>query len=348
MGDLLFHEVRLSASGRQSCASCHDPARGHADPAGSFLPLGGPSLDQQGLRSSPSVRYLSNAGAFTIEANGRVHGGLFWDGRAATREEQARGPLLNAKEMANASVADFAARLRGTTAWLPLRNAYGLAANASDEALMTAATNALALYQQLDVDFQPFSSKFDQVQAGTATFTPAEARGLAAFNDPQRGNCASCHSSGPRPGGGLPLFTDFSYHALGVPRNASAATADPAFFDLGLCGPNRIDLAARTELCGKFRVPTLRNVALTAPYMHNGRFATLEEVVRFYATRDTNPAAWYPTVAGTVQRFNDLPAVYLGNVERRIPFGGRPGGTPTLSEQDVADIVAFLGTLTDR
>ena len=91
--------------------------------------MGGASLDQQGLRSSPSVRYLSNAGAFTIEANGRVHGGLFWDGRAATREEQARGPLLNPKEMANASVADFAARLRGTTAWLPLRNAYGLAAN---------------------------------------------------------------------------------------------------------------------------------------------------------------------------------------------------------------------------
>ena len=348
VGELLFHEPRLSASGRQSCASCHDAARGHADPPGTFLPLGGASLDQQGLRSSPSIRYLSQAGAFTLEANGRVHGGLFWDGRAATREEQARGPLLNPKEMANASVADFAVRLRGSPAWEPLRNAYSLTANASDEALMTAATNALALYQQLDPDYQPFTSKFDQVQAGSATFTAAEARGLTAFNDPQRGNCASCHSSAPRPGGGPALFTDFSYHALGVPRNASGATADPAFFDLGLCGPSRTDLAAQTQHCGKFRVPTLRNVALTAPYMHNAKFATLEEVVRFYATRDTNPGAWYPTVAGTVQRFNDLPGVYQGNVERRIPFGGRPGGTPTLSEQDVADIVAFLGTLTDR
>ena len=82
--------------------------------------------------------------------------------------------------------------------------------------------------------------------------------------------------------------------------------------------------------------------------MHNARFATLEEVVRFYATRDTNPAAWYPTLAGVVQRFDDLPAAYQGNVERRLPFGGRPGGTPSLSEQDVADIVTFLGTLTDR
>ncbi len=348
VGELLFHEVRLSASGRQSCASCHDPARGHADPAGSLLPLGGVSLDRQGLRSSPTLRYLDNAGTFTVDADGRARGGLFWDGRAGSREEQARGPLFNPSEMANASVADFAIRLRATAAWEPLRSAYGLATNAGDEALLTASMNALALYQQLDPDYKPFTSKFDQVRAGTASFTAAEARGLAAFNDPQRGNCASCHSSAPRPGGGSPLFTDFSYHALGVPRNASTATADPRFFDLGLCGPGRTDLAARADLCGKFRVPTLRNVALTAPYMHNARFATLEEVVRFYATRDTNPAAWYPTQAGVVQRFDDLPAPYQGNVERRLPFGGRPGGTPTLSEQDVADIVTFLGTLTDR
>jgi cytochrome c peroxidase len=169
------------------------------------------------------------------------------------------------------------------------------------------------------------------------------------FNDPRRGNCASCHSTTPPPGSTRPLFTNFAYFALGVPRNHSTRTdSDPSFFDLGLCGPNRTDLVAtRPDLCGEFKVPTLRNVALTAPYFHNARFNTLDEVVSFYATRDTNPERWYPTVNGQVQRFDDLPQVYQRNVTMRPPFGRQPGQTPALSPQDVSDIVAFLNTLTD-
>ena len=131
-----------------------------------------------------------------------------------------------------------------------------------------------------------------------------------------------------------------------MPRNTSQATANPAFFDLGLCGPQRSDLAGRSDLCGLFRTPSLRNVALTAPYFHNASFATLEDVVSFYATRDTNPARWYPTVNGQVQLYNDLPAAYRGNLQRGAPFV-RAGQAPQLSPQDVADIVALLQTLTD-
>lgn len=346
VGDHLFHEVALSASGRQSCASCHEAARAHADPVGTFLPLGGADMRQQGVRSSQTARYLDGAGPFVFNAQGLPHGGLLWDGRADTRAQQAQGPLFSAAEMANASPADYVRRLRTTGAYAELLRAYGLNETASDAALLSASVDALAQYQARDPDFHPFSSKFDRVQAGQASFTAAEARGLAAFNDPQRGNCAACHDSQPR-NGRPALFTNFSYHALGVPRNASTATSDPAFFDLGLCGPIRTDLSARTDLCGRFKVPTLRNVALTGPYFHNARFGTLEEVVSFYALRDVDPARFYPVVAGQVQRFNDLPAAYHANVDRRPPFAPLPGNRARLSPQDVSDIVAFLHTLTD-
>lgn len=349
VGNRLFDEVRLSASGKLACATCHAEARGHADPAGSFLPMGGIDGTHQGLRGSPSLRYLDQAGAFSFDAQGRPRGGLFWDGRAGSRSEQARGPLFNAGEMANADVSALATRLRALPYAADLRAAAGLPAAATDDQLVDGATTALARYQADDVKFHPFTSKFDAVQDGRASFTEQEQRGLNAFNDPLRGNCASCHTSRPVPvqqGINRALFTNFSYHALGVPRNQSQATADPAFFDLGLCGPQRSDLAQRTDLCGQFRTPSLRNVALTGPYFHNARFATLEDVVAFYATRDLDPARWYPTVNGQVQLYNDLPATYRPNVQRGAPFR-RAGQPPAFTPQDAADIVAFLRTLTD-
>lgn len=347
VGDRLFEETSLSASGKLACASCHVEARGHADAAGSFLPLGGPDGSHQGLRSSPSARYLDQAGPFGFDAQGRPRGGLFWDGRANSRVEQARGPLFNADEMANADAAALAVKLRALPYAADLRAAANLPAAATDDQLVDAAVTAIARYQADDASFHPFTSKFDAVQDGRATFTAQEQRGLNLFNDPQRGNCASCHDSRPTPGpAGLnrALFTNFSYHALAVPRNQSRATADPAFFDLGLCA--RADLAGRAGLCGLFRTPTLRNVALTGPYFHNASFATLEDVVAFYATRDTDPARWYPTVNGQVQLYNDLPALYRANVQQGAPFR-RAGQPPALNAQDVADIVAFLRTLSD-
>jgi len=344
MGRRLFDEVALSASGRLACASCHVAASGHADAAGSFLPLGGADGSHQGLRSSPSARYLDQAGAFRFDAQGRPRGGLFWDGRANSRAEQARGPLFNADEMANADVSALAARLRALPYAAELRAAAGLTAAATDDQLVDAAVTALARHQADDAAFHPFSSKFDAVQDGRAAFTAQEQRGLNLFNDPQRGNCASCHDSRPAPGLNRALFTDFSYHALGVPRNQSRATADPAFFDLGLCA--RADLAGRADLCGLFRTPSLRNVALTGPYFHNARFATLEDAVAFYATRDLEPARWYPAVNGQVQIYNDLPALYRANVQQGAPFR-RPGQPSALNAQDVADVVAFLRTLSD-
>jgi cytochrome c peroxidase len=323
------------------------PERAHTDPAGTFLPVGGPNLDQQGPRSSPSLRYLDMAGPFQVLGTGSAKGGLFWDGRANSRVEQARGPLFNPIEMANADVPAFAARLRSVPYFPDFLAAASLAASASDEALLDGALHALDAYQAGDVEFHAFSSKYDAFLDGRASLSGQEAHGLQLFNDPAKGNCAACHPSQLGTGGAKPLFTNFHYFALGVPRNHSLSNTDPKFFDLGLCGPQRTDLAGHSDLCGMFRVPTLRNVALTAPYFHNAAFATLQEVVSFHATRDTDPGLWYPTVNGVVQKFDDLPAAYQGNVTTLAPFGGSAGQLPSLSPQDVDDIVAFLGTLTD-
>jgi cytochrome c peroxidase len=347
VGEKLIHDPSLSASGVQACATCHQAHQAHADPEGTFLPFGGANLHEQGLRSSPSLRYLDMAGPFQVLGPGLAKGGLFWDGRANSRVAQARGPLFSSVEMANADVPTFIGRLRSVPYFTDLVAAASLAASASDEDLLDAALRALDAYQAGDVEFHPFNSKYDAFLEGRAALTAQEARGLQLFNDPASGNCRACHPSAPGADGAKPLFTDFSYFALGVPRNHSPHNDDPAFFDLGLCGPRRTDLAGRSDLCGMFRVPTLRNVARTAPYFHNAAFGKLQEAVSFHATRDTNPEHWYPTVNGVVQKFDDLPAIYQGNVTTIAPFGGSPGAPPPLSPQDVDDIVAFLGTLTD-
>jgi cytochrome c peroxidase len=104
------------------------------------------------------------------------------------------------------------------------------------------------------------------------------------------------------------------------------------------------------SLCGAFTVPTLRNVAITAPYGHNGYFTTLRDVVRFYVTRDTNPELWYPTdAAGNVQKFDDLPAQYQTNVNTdEVPYDRKLGEQPRLNDDEIDAMVAFLNTLTDR
>lgn len=343
----LFAEKALSANGQLACASCHTNENAHADATGTSLPLGGLSMLVQGFRSSPTLMYLEANRAFRFEA-GQAFGGFTWDGRAASRAEQASGPLLDPGEMANASAAAVVAKVRQLPYFNDFVSVFGLPATPSDQQIFDQLTTALQTYQQQDPDYLLFNSKFDRYLDGTETLTLQEARGLRLFNDPNKGNCASCHSSQTGTQGERPLFTNFSYAALGLPRNPLIqANADAGFFDLGLCGPKRTDLTARTDLCGHFKVPTLRNIELTAPYFHNASVTTLTQAVSFYATRDVQPERWYPTVNGVVQKFDDLPAPLRTNVTMLRPFGLRPGDVPILSAEDVADLVAFLRTLTD-
>ena len=221
---------------------------------------------------------------------------------------------------------------------------------------MDALAASIAAFERTRV-FQPFTSKFDHVMRGQAMFTEKEQRGLHLFMQPQKGNCAQCHSVDPSSRAPeKSLFTDFSYRALGLPRSVRIPkNADPAFFDLGLC--ERVPVPAsgvavttarppvtNPAHCGLFKTPTLRNITITAPYMHNGYFDTLRDAVAFYATRDTLPARWFP--AGV--KFDDLPARYRVNVDVDTPpYQRRPRQQPQLSNSEIDDIVEFLYTLTD-
>ncbi|MBB6251867.1 cytochrome-c peroxidase [Nitrospirillum iridis] len=358
VGQRLFFDTRLSASGTLACASCHDPAHAFGPPDGAAVRLGGADGKTPGLRAVPSLKYLQDVPAFTEHYrtpedegdesvdNGPT-GGLTWDGRVDGQREQARLPLFSPFEMGNADAADLGGRLEQAGYGAQLRAAMAGTGGQAD--VVELALRALDVFQQDGALFHPYTSKYDAYLAGRATLTEEEARGLAAFEDPARGNCASCHISQRGHDGTPPHFTDYGLIAIGVPRNRDIpANADPAYFDQGLCGPLRTDFTGRADYCGRFRTPSLRNVALRQVFMHNGVFHTLEQVMDFYVERDSDSAKWYPRGPdGGVLKFDDLPAAARGAFNMEPPFGRRPGDPPALNTRDIHDIIAFLGTLTD-
>jgi len=383
LGKKIFFDPTLSASGRQSCASCHSPEHAYGPANNLAVQLGGPSLSQEGYRPPPSLMYLYRQPNFSIgpdagdadnapdlakiasqaagvaraQKNAGVapaapamvpQGGMFWDGRADTLQAQASGPLLNPVEMANANIADVMAKLERTSYKDDFVQLFGGHIFENTTLAMSEAMFAVARYQVEEQSFHPYTSKYDAYLAGKAQLTKAELHGLEVFNDEKKGNCASCHISQRSMDGAPPQFSDFGLIAIGVPRNrALPVNRDPHFYDLGACGPERTDLGGRAEFCGIFRTPTLRNVALKKSFFHNGIYHSLDQVVRFYAQRDTNPEKFYPVSKGKVQKFDDLPQRYWANLNTEPPFDRKPGDKPALDEAEIKDVVAFLNTLTD-
>ena len=261
---------------------------------------GGPRLASEGVRAVPSLTYLERQPNFSIgpdndedetvslaqlAALGRTatratktavgtaasaanlvpQGGLLWDGRADTLQAQAAIPLLTPFEMDNGSVALAGGEARAGA----LRGDDEGALRAVD--LRRSAHGGCRgdvrpgpLSRSRSRSFHPFTSKYDFWLEGKARLSPAELRGYLLFNDPHKANCGGCHLDQPGADGLPPLFTDDQYEALGVPRNRPLAVdRDPGFFDLGVCGPLRTDIAAETQYCGMFLTPTLRNVTTT-------------------------------------------------------------------------------------
>ncbi len=349
LGEKIFTDPSLSSSGTQSCSSCHAPSNAHAPSNHLVMQLGadGSSL---GNRVAPSMRYLSYNQAFHFEDDGTPAGGFFWDGRAASLAEQAKGPFLNPKEMNNADVAAVVRALSVASYATDFKALFGADIFTRADDAFDRIALALQAYQKEDTDFAPFSSKYDAFLRGKTRLSDAELRGLALFNSPSKGNCAACHPSAIGRDGSFPLFTDFSYDSLGVPRNQSAPST---WGDLGLCASKALDglnlsTTAKDALCGKFKVPSLRNVAVRQAYFHNGRFTDLREALTFYVQRDTNPERWYLTGSSTPDtKFNDLPA-YAANVNvSEGPYNRPLGGTPALDTAEIEDLLAFLNTLSD-
>ncbi|WP_230411298.1 cytochrome-c peroxidase [Collimonas humicola] len=358
LGKRLFFDASLSASGKMSCATCHSPDHAYGPPNGLAVQLGGADMQRQGTRAVPSLRYLGFTPRFTrhyyvpgpddTEDEGPT-GGFTHDGAVDTLHEQALIPLLNVNEMANPGPAAVVARLQQGSYAAQFRQVYGADIFDHPAAALEKATLALEAFQTEDPSFHPYTSKFDAAMAGNADFTPAELRGYGLFNNPNKGNCAKCHVDTPGPGGRPAQFTDFGFQALGVPRNPEiAANRDPHYTDLGICGPDRKDMMKEAEFCGMFKSPTLRNVATRGAFFHNGRFHTLEDMLHFYAERDTDPGKWYPKVKGKVVKYDDLPPRYRGNIDSLdAPLNRKAGQAPALDDAEIGDLIAFLKTLND-
>lgn len=356
LGKELYFDKHLSLNQNQACATCHHPSAKYADPLNAKLPYDFPvSLGSDetlnGGRNAPTSSYAAFIPAFSWNAaEGLFVGGQFWDGRAPTLKDQAKGPFLNPVEMAMADEAAVIAALvdrknKNAKKYQTLfMQEYGIDLSTIDttwnspevlEAYDKLA-EAIGTYEQ-SFDFRPFTSKYDYYLAGLTTLNAQELSGLQIFEG--AAGCNACHPSEAtlNPDGSIvpPMFTDFTYDNLGIPKSSNLLIANfPIDYGLGA----RPDLAVFNPALapdadglfptekGKFRVSTLRNLSRTAPYGHNGFFATLDEIVHFYNT--AGDGTWpVPEVADNVNR------IELGNL----------GLTP----QQEADLVAFLQTLTD-
>lgn len=363
LGRKIFFDPSLSGSGRMSCATCHSPEHAYGPPNGLAVQLGGPALDRQGARAVPSLRYVLNHTPFwnkrfienpaerLLEGNDPPTGGFGWDGRFNTLRVQSAFPLLAANEMANAGPAEVAARLQHASYAGDFRKLFGAQIFDDPAKAYAQALVAIERFELEDPSFHPYNSKYDDYLDGKARLTDQEQRGLTLFDDPRRGNCASCHLDRKGADGSHPLFTDYQFEALGVPRNPEIqANAEAGYFDMGLCGPLRTDQTGQSKFCGLFKTPTLRNVATRTVFFHNGRFHTLKEALRFYVRRDTDPQLWYPvSPSGAVDKFDDLPLKLRVNIDViDEPLTRKEGDAPAWTDAEIDDVIAFLQTLSDR
>ncbi len=385
LGRLMFFDPSLSASGKLACASCHSPGHAYGPVGAEPAVNGGPAMASQGVRAVPSLMYLERQPSFSIGPDGDENesvnliqlaalgqdapraqktatdtaastanivpqGGLFWDGRADTLQQQAMAPLLSPLEMDGGSVETVAGKLKQQPYADRFIQLFGRGIFDNPRLAVAEALFAIGRYEIEEPSFHPYTSKFDYWLEGRARLSPVELRGYLLFNDPAKANCGGCHLDQPSADGLPPLFTDHQFEALGVPRNpALAANRDPAYYDLGICGPYRTDMSGETQYCGMFLTPTLRNTATRQVFFHNGVDHTLQQVMDFYDFRDTDPAKIYPHAAGgTVLKYDDVPSAYRANVDvTDPPFDRKPDDQPAMTAADEAAIITFLQTLTD-
>jgi len=370
LGKQLFFDPALSAPTGQSCATCHDPAMGWTGPkaeinqAGSVYP--GAVHERFGSRKPPSVAYTTLSPVLHYDEEEELFiGGNFWDGRATgwllgqPAAEQAQGPFLNPAEQNLPDAATLVAKVCGSAYGDQFRSYYGTAICDQVGNAYNAIGQAIFAYEN-SAEVNAFSSKYDHYlrDPGKYPLSEQELLGLKLFEDEDKGKCAECHPSAPGKDGSPPLFTDFSFDNLGLPKNPDNPTyrmpkelnPDGAtWIDPGLggflAGVPRFAHLAEGNL-GLHKVPTLRNVDkrpspdFVKAFGHNGVFKSLKETVHFYNTRDTLPACAATADAKQGVTCWGAPEVAANlNVEELGKLG--------LSEAEEWAIVAFLRTLND-
>lgn len=343
LGKALYFDTNLSKNRTQACATCHSPDHGFADPrpnaSGKAFSLGddGKSL---GDRNAPTAAYAMFSPKFQLNKQGRYVGGQFHDGRENDLAGQAGGPPLNPVEMGMPSKAAVVERLKENPAYVAAFNRF-FGEGIWDQPGQAYANMAksIAAFEKTDF-FAPFDSKYDRYLRGEYEMTPMEDLGMTLFFSQQFTNCNICHQLKPAPAREGETFSSYEYHNIGVPANTAGRAVNgvaPGHVDMGLLENPAI---SDPKQAGKFKTPTLRNVAVTAPYMHNGVFEDLRTVVLFYnkynsksSKRQINPET------GETWRSPEVPE----NISIRELETG-----PALKDRRIDALVAFMKTLTDK
>lgn len=283
LGQALFFDKNLSKNRTQSCSTCHNPDAAFTDSrdngVGKMASLGddGKSL---GNRQAPSVSYAMFSPEFHYDEQKKKYiGGQFWDGRESTLANQAGGPPLNPVEMNMKDKAHVVERLKENPYYVDaFKKLYGHTIFNDVSLAYTAMTKAIESFEQTKV-FAPFDSKYDRYLKGEYELTPLEDLGRSLFFSNNNTSCSTCHMLKGEDKEGE-TFTNYEYHNIGIPINTTlrAKNGTKALDNGLLSNANVSDVALK----GKYKVPTLRNVAVTAPYMHNGVFKDLKTVVEFY------------------------------------------------------------------
>ncbi len=362
LGKDLFFDTNLSEPKGQACAVCHAPLVGFTGPNDTINKHGavyeGAVNGRFGNRKPPTASYAGDSPVLHIAGN-TWSGGMFWDGRATGLRlgdplaEQAQGPFLNPLEQNNPNAAAVVEKVNASN-YSDLFNTVcgsGLSIDAYYECI----ARSIAAYERSS-EVSSFTSKFDSYIRGKASLTTEELRGLILFRG--KGKCDRCHASTGR----RPLFTDFTYDNLGVPRNPENRfynelnfnPAGAAWIDTGLGGflTSTADSSKARQEYGKEKVPTLRNVAkgscevepdnpncIAKAYSHNGYFKSLKEIVHFYNTRDVLPVCGF---AGSIPGTNCWPLPELA-----LNMNTKEVGNLRLTDGEENAIVAFLETLSD-
>lgn len=339
LGERLFFDTNLSMNRTQSCSTCHDPEYAFADPRG--MASIGDDGESFGDRNAPTAAYAAFIPTFHQDAKGAWTGGQFWDGRAPRLEDQAGGPPLNPIEMGMPDKASVVARLQEDPAYLQSFPAlFGEGILEDPDAAYEAMTQALAAFERTP-EFSPFSSKYDKFLRGEAELTNEEELGRLLFFSQQFTNCNQCHQLSRSAIDPQEVFSDMRYHNIGTPENTALREMNGVALgtvDEGLAANPAV--AGDPEQRGKFRTPTLRNVAVTGPYMHNGVFEDLRTVVLFYNIYNTKSEARLINPE-TGEKFGPAPVPETLSV-KELTHG------PALDDKRIDALVAFLKTLTDE
>ncbi|MBC7494600.1 MAG: cytochrome B6 [Flavobacterium sp.] len=326
IGKLIFFDKNLSNPIGQACASCHAPEKGFSDSQNQAISVGANGSGFSN-RNAPNLSYNIFAPTQFYNASDQTYiGGFFYDGRSPNLQEQMIHPFTASSEMNNGSIANVVDKIKNAVYFSEIQKIYGN--QTSDSEIFSAVADAVAKYQT-SREVNSFTSKFDYYSKQLVTFTEDEKQGLALFKG--KAKCAQCHVIDADSNTGKVLFTDFSYDNLGIPRNNSnpfynqpSNPAGNAYVDLGIG-----IVKNEPEHYGKFKVPSLRNSAISAPYYHNGSIATLKEAIHFYNVRDLNTGEF------NAPEYNqNINVTELGNLG--------------LTEKEEFQIEKFINTLTDH